>query len=104
MWGCRMDWNSDGGRSSAENRALPVVRSRTRARCLAEGAVPWMAGQIEWVPVEAIKAPAKVFRRHPKRQLRLLKKSITEYGFTTPLLVDHDLTLILGDARLSAVR
>jgi hypothetical protein len=63
-----------------------------------------MAGHIEWVPVEAIKAHGSVFRRHPRRQLRLLKKSIAEYGFTTPLLVDHDLTLILGEARLAAAR
>jgi hypothetical protein len=63
-----------------------------------------MAGHIEWVPIEAIKDIGKVFRHHPKRQLRLLKKSITEYGFTNPLLVDHDLTLILGTARLAAAR
>jgi DNA modification methylase len=99
-----MDWNNKGGAGPTKNHALPAIRSRTRAHCFAEGAIPWMAGHIEWVPIDTIRLPTAVFRHHPKRQLRLLRKSITEYGFTTPLLVDHDLTLILGDARLTAAR
>lgn len=43
-------------------------------------------------------------RTHSKDQIDLLKRSITEFGFTTPLLVDDENQVIAGAGRLMAAR
>src|SRR5436190_1666412 len=43
-------------------------------------------------------------RTHPKRQLEQLKASIKEFGFTNPILVDHDGNIIAGHGRLQAAK
>lgn len=43
-------------------------------------------------------------RTHSKDQIDLLKRSIVEFGFTTPLLVDDEHQVIAGAGRLMAAR
>src|SRR6059058_821008 len=43
-------------------------------------------------------------RTHPKRQIEQLKASIKEFGFTNPILVDPDGTIIAGHGRLQAAK
>jgi len=43
-------------------------------------------------------------RRHPKAQIDRLKKSIAEFGFTQPIVVDETRTVIVGHGRLLAAR
>ena len=43
-------------------------------------------------------------RTHTKEQIELLKASITEFGFTTPLLVDDEGQMIAGAGRLAAAK
>jgi hypothetical protein len=56
------------------------------------------------VTIEQIKQPNRAIRRHSKKQSKLLIKGIQEFGFTTPLLVDNDYTLVTGVARLEAAK
>lgn len=43
-------------------------------------------------------------KKHPKKQVDLLKKNIEKFGFTTPILIDKDYNVIAGHGRLLAVK
>lgn len=43
-------------------------------------------------------------RVHPKRQVNALARSITQFGFTTPLLIDRERRVVAGHGRLAAAR
>lgn len=55
-------------------------------------------------PVAALKPDPRNARTHPKRQIEQLVRSIREFGFTNPVLVDEGLTLIAGHGRLRAAK
>ena len=60
--------------------------------------------QIENRKIASLKLYDANPKRHPDNQIELLKKSITEFGWTTPLLVDSDGVVIAGHGRLEAAR
>jgi ParB-like chromosome segregation protein Spo0J len=43
-------------------------------------------------------------RTHSKRQVKLIARSITEFGWTTPMLVSDDNEVIAGHGRLEAAK
>lgn len=43
-------------------------------------------------------------RTHSKKQIRQIAKSITEFGFTNPILIDENKNLIAGHGRLEAAK
>ena len=55
-------------------------------------------------PVAALKPDPRNARTHPKRQIEQLMRSIQEFGFTNPILIDEVDTLIAGHGRLRAAR
>ncbi len=55
-------------------------------------------------PVAALKPDPRNARTHPKRQIEQLVRSINEFGFTNPILIDEADTLIAGHGRLRAAR
>jgi len=57
---------------------------------------------IEYVPREALHEPARRLRRHPKRQLQALRRSIDAHGFLVPLITDEGCTIIAGRAAFAA--
>ena len=62
------------------------------------------AQSIEMVPVDdLIEYPGNA-RKHPSDQIALLCGMIQEYGFTVPLLIDTEGTIIAGNGRLMAAR
>ena len=62
------------------------------------------AQSIEMVPVDdLIEYPGNA-RKHPSDQIALLCGMIQEYGFTVPLLIDTEGTIIAGHGRLMAAR
>ena len=97
-----MDYNNEQSAGPEGRKIFQTEITTNRPKCLAEGTIPWMASQIEWVPIDRLQVPTTQLRHHPKRQIKLLIKAIKEYGFTTPLLVDNDYMLVLGDGRLLA--
>ena len=59
---------------------------------------------IETVPIVAIKDNALNPRKHSPRQLKALARSIRDFGFVAPVLIDKDNVLICGHGRVSAAR
>lgn len=55
-------------------------------------------------PVDALKPDPRNARTHPKRQIEQLVRSIQEFGFTNPVLIDEADILIAGHGRLCAAR
>lgn len=43
-------------------------------------------------------------KKHPERQIRLLQKSIEEFGFISPILIDKDNNIIAGHGRVKAAK
>jgi ParB-like chromosome segregation protein Spo0J len=54
--------------------------------------------------VAALKPDPRNARTHPKRQIEQLVRSIKEFGFTNPILIDDADTLIAGHGRLRAAK
>ena len=59
---------------------------------------------IESRPLAEIRSDPRNPRHHPPAQLRSLVRSIEEFGWTVPILVDGDGLVIAGNARLTAAR
>lgn len=63
-----------------------------------------LASQIELWPIDRPVPYAKNARTHSAAQLRQLRASILEFGFTNPILVDANGQVIAGHGRLAAAR
>lgn len=61
-------------------------------------------GPIAYRVPGALKAYANNPRKHPQKQLVKLMASIREFGFTLPVLIDADDTVIAGEARVTAAK
>ncbi len=59
---------------------------------------------IEYVSLSGIKDNPLNPRLHPARQVKALARSISEFGFVVPVLVDKDGMLIAGHGRIEAAR
>lgn len=59
---------------------------------------------VTYRPVTALKPDPRNARTHPKRQIQQLVRSIQEFGFTNPVLIDESDVLIAGHGRLRAAK
>jgi DNA modification methylase len=59
---------------------------------------------VQMVRIENLLPNARNPRKHPKRQIRQLEKSICEFGFTNPVAIDAEGHIIAGNARVIAAR
>jgi len=59
---------------------------------------------IEMLPIARLKPWAKNARTHSKKQLKQIADSIRTFGFTNPVLVDGDLTILAGHGRVEAAK
>lgn len=62
------------------------------------------ASNVELRPVEALKPNPRNARTHSQKQLRQIARSIEEFGFVNPVLIDGDGMLIAGHGRLAAAK
>jgi ParB-like chromosome segregation protein Spo0J len=60
--------------------------------------------QIKHVAPSALKPYPRNARTHSRRQLKQIVKSIERFGFTNPVLVDDDLTILAGHGRVEAAK
>lgn len=60
--------------------------------------------EIEWRPVDDLIPYARNSRTHSKDQVAQIAASIREFGWTNPILVDGDGTIIAGHGRVMAAR
>lgn len=59
---------------------------------------------IEYLGVTELSAWKRRARKHSKKQIRQLKKVVQECGFNVPILVDGDMNILGGHARLEAAK
>lgn len=60
--------------------------------------------QIEQLPLTALKPYPKNARTHSKKQVRQIAESITQFGFTNPVLIDNEQTILAGHGRVEAAK
>ena len=60
--------------------------------------------KLEYLPLETLKAYERNTRTHSDEQIEQLKNSITEFGFTNPILIDENNVIIAGHGRSVAAR
>jgi ParB-like chromosome segregation protein Spo0J len=60
--------------------------------------------EIKSIPLASLKPYANNARTHSEQQVEQLAKSIQQFGFNNPILVQEDLTVIAGHGRLAAAQ
>ncbi|NGQ93152.1 ParB N-terminal domain-containing protein [Rhodobacter sp. HX-7-19] len=60
------------------------------------------AGVIRHLPLAALKPYVRNARRHDDKQVELITRSIREYGFVNPVLIDKDNVIVAGHGRYEA--
>lgn len=60
--------------------------------------------RIEYVAIADLKPNPRNPRKHSKRQLKALARSIGEFGFVVPVLIDKEAMLVAGHGRVEAAR
>lgn len=63
-----------------------------------------MRMKIETISVASIKPYKKNAKRHPDEQIERIARSIQEFGWQQPLVVDKDNVLVIGHGRLLAAK
>lgn len=60
--------------------------------------------KIEYRPIESLTPYAGCARKHPRNQIRKIAKSMRQFGWTNPILVDAEGTVLCGHGRLEAAK
>lgn len=63
---------------------------------------PQTLGATRHLPLQSIKGYAKNARTHSDKQIDLIARSIREFGFVNPVLIDRDKIIIAGHGRFEA--
>lgn len=63
-----------------------------------------MKTEIEHVKVSELREYERNARTHPKKQIEQVARSIQEFGFTNPVLIDGSSMIIAGHGRLLAAK
>ena len=60
--------------------------------------------EVTWQSIEALHVYERNARRHSVKQINKLKKSVSTFGWATPLIVDENNMVLCGAGRLEAAR
>ena len=60
--------------------------------------------KIEYLPISNLHPYPRNARTHSKKQIKQIADSITQFGFTNPLLIDKDQMILAGHGRLAAAQ
>jgi len=60
--------------------------------------------KIEYIPIAELHPSVRNARTHSKKQIRQIADSIEVFGFTNPVLIDGDQTILAGHGRVEAAR
>ena len=60
--------------------------------------------QFREVPTRSLRVNPRNARTHPKKQIRALARSIQQFGFTAPIVVDEDSRILAGHGRWLAAK
>ena len=78
--------------------------SETLVTAKSAGKAPWPADHVERWPIERLMPYARNARTHSDAQVSQIAASIREWGWTNPVLVAEDGTIIAGHGRVLAAR
>lgn len=87
-----------------KNQKRPTTPGDGRFRTRAASVDHWPARALALWPIERALPYANNPRTHGDEQIQRIMESITEWGFTIPLLADEGGSLIAGHARLEAAK
>jgi ParB-like chromosome segregation protein Spo0J len=59
---------------------------------------------VKYLPIESLIAYSNNARTHSRHQIRQIAESIRTFGFTTPVLIDDNNTIIAGHGRAQAAK
>ena len=59
--------------------------------------------KITVIPVDQLKRPARNVRHHPQKQIDEMKRSLTMFGQTRPMVVDDQFTVLVGNGMMTAM-
>lgn len=62
------------------------------------------SNSLEYLPVTTLRPYPKNARTHSKKQIRQIADSITRFGFTNPILIDGENTILAGHGRVEAAK
>ena len=88
-------------RSDPDN-ALGTAAGVAAAAPSRPGSLPNL--QIAYLAPERLRAAPNNARRHSKKQLKQIAKSIERFGFVNPILISDDFEIIAGHGRLEAAK
>jgi ParB-like chromosome segregation protein Spo0J len=60
--------------------------------------------KIEYIPVRDLRPYPNNARRHSKKQIQQIAKSIAKFGFCNPVLIDDTKQIIAGHGRVEAAK
>ena len=66
--------------------------------------VQWPADRVERRPLASLVPYARNARTHSDEQIRQIARSMQEWGWTNPVLIDEDGGIIAGHGRVMAAR
>src|SRR3984893_7616896 len=89
-----------GRKAGKSANTSPVSRGRAHAREAAGNQRPWPADKVERWSIKRLVPYARNARTHSDEQVAQIAASIHEFGFTNPVLVDEEGTLIAGHGRV----
>lgn len=88
------------GTSPEVSTGAPLTQSAHKGIQTQDG-LPW---RVKMVAPGSLKPAKRNARTHSKKQIRLIKQSLTRYGVINPVVVDRHGNVIAGHARLSLVK
>lgn len=59
---------------------------------------------VECAPIQSLKPAPRNARTHSKKQINQIAASITEFGFTNPVLIDEGRSILAGHGRVEAAK
>src|SRR6478752_601719 len=89
-----------GRKAGKSANTSPLSRARAHAREAAGNQRPWPADKVERWSIDRLIPYARNARTHSDEQVAQIAASIREFGFTNPVLVDEEGTLIAGHGRV----
>lgn len=60
--------------------------------------------KIEYININELKPYSKNAKKHPKKQIKLIKNSIESFGMCDPIAINNEKIIIEGHGRLEALK
>src|SRR5215207_6937211 len=83
---------------------MPARRNETRKKSANSADQLMRHKSLEVLPISKLQPYARNARVHSKKQIRQIADSILRFGFTNPVLIDNENTILAGHCRVAAAR